>query len=109
MKTFIDARQIDEMLDGFEQEGWLEKSSNDDFTSLGLTDPGIAEREVILKELLLCHQRFASLQSFCQSLLNKVSMMIWHSQEDLAFTPKCGYEVTNHPFVATICSHMRGK
>jgi hypothetical protein len=35
MKTFIDARQIDEILDGFEQEGWLEKSSNGDFTSLG--------------------------------------------------------------------------
>jgi hypothetical protein len=42
MKTFIDARQLDEILEGFEQEGG-------DSTSLGLTDAGMAEREVIFK------------------------------------------------------------
>lgn len=49
MKTFIDARQLDVILDGFEEEEWLVKSSDGDSTSLGLTDAGMAEREVILK------------------------------------------------------------
>ena len=49
MKTFIDAHQLDEILDGFEQDGWLVKSSDGDFTSLELTDAGMAEREVIFK------------------------------------------------------------
>jgi hypothetical protein len=51
MKNFIDARQLDEMLDGFEQNGWLVKSSDGDFTSLGLTDAGMAEREVVFKRM----------------------------------------------------------
>jgi DNA-binding MarR family transcriptional regulator len=49
MKTFIDARQLDEILDGFVQEGWLVKSSDGDTTALVLTDAGKAEREVIFK------------------------------------------------------------
>lgn len=50
MKTFIDARQLDEILDGFVQKGWLVKSSDGDATALVLTDAGKAEREVIFKQ-----------------------------------------------------------
>ena len=49
MKTFINESQLDEILDGFVLEGWLVKSSNDDTTTLLLTDAGKAEREVIFK------------------------------------------------------------
>jgi DNA-binding MarR family transcriptional regulator len=49
MKTFINESQLDEILEGFVQEGWLVKSSNDDATTLMLTDAGKAEREVIFK------------------------------------------------------------
>jgi DNA-binding MarR family transcriptional regulator len=49
MKTFIDARQLNVILDGFEEEEWLVKSSDGDSASLGLTDAGMAEREVIFK------------------------------------------------------------
>jgi DNA-binding MarR family transcriptional regulator len=50
MKTFIGARQLDEILEGFVQEGWLVKSSDGDTTVLVLTDAGKAEREVIFKQ-----------------------------------------------------------
>ena len=49
MKTFIDARQLDEILDGFVQEGWLLKHGEGDGTILLLTDAGKAEREAIFK------------------------------------------------------------
>lgn len=49
MKTFIDARQLDEILDGFILEGWLVKSNDGEATALVLTDAGMAEREVIFK------------------------------------------------------------
>ena len=49
MKTFIDARQLDEILDGFVQEGWLVTDSDGDSTTLVLTDAGKAEREAIFK------------------------------------------------------------
>lgn len=49
MKTFIDAPQLDEILDGFVQEGWLAKHGDGDATELMLTDPGKTEREAIFK------------------------------------------------------------
>jgi len=49
MKNFIDARQLDEILEGFVQEGWLVKGSDGDATALVLSDAGKAEREVIFK------------------------------------------------------------
>ena len=49
MKTFIDAHQLDEILDGFVQEGWLVTDSDGDSTTLVLTNAGKAKREVIFK------------------------------------------------------------
>jgi hypothetical protein len=142
MKTFIDARQIDEILDGFEKEGWLEKSSNGDFTSLELTDPGMAEREVIFKQQSdvrrralhgITDQEYTAVIDVLQRMgiylegvtpsppkiciaPELLSIIAQQSERDdmafsrrLSVTPKCGYEVTHYPFVATICSHMRGK
>jgi hypothetical protein len=142
MQTFIDARQIDEILNGFEPEWWLEKSSHGDFTSMGLTDPGMAEREVIFKQQSevrrralhgITDQEYATVIDVLRGMVNYLegdspsppkiciapellSIIAQQSEHDdmafsrrLAFTPKCGYEVTHYPFVATICSHIRGK
>jgi DNA-binding MarR family transcriptional regulator len=49
MKTFIDARQLDEILDGFVKEGWLVKRGDGDTTALELTDAGKTERETIFQ------------------------------------------------------------
>src|SRR5215472_4198684 len=49
MKTFIDERQLGEIIDGFVKEGWLVKRGDDDATELVLTDAGKAERETIFK------------------------------------------------------------
>jgi DNA-binding MarR family transcriptional regulator len=47
MKTFIDERQLDEIIDGFVKEGWMVKHG--DATELVLIDAGKAERETIFK------------------------------------------------------------
>ena len=49
MKTFIDADQLDEILHGFVQEGWLVKRGDGDATELVLTNTGKTEREAIFK------------------------------------------------------------
>jgi DNA-binding MarR family transcriptional regulator len=49
MKTFIDERQLDEIIDGFVKEGWLVKRGDGNATELVLTDAGKAERETIFK------------------------------------------------------------
>jgi len=49
MKTFIDADQLEEILHGFVQEGWLVKHGDGDATDLVLTDAGKTEREVLFK------------------------------------------------------------
>jgi len=49
MKTFINVRQLDEIIDGFVQEGWLVKHGEGDATILVLTDAGKSEREAIFK------------------------------------------------------------
>ncbi|SRR6266496_2059949 len=49
MKTFIDAGQLDEILDGFAKEGWLVKRGDGDATALELTDAGKTERETIFQ------------------------------------------------------------
>jgi len=49
MKTFIDADQLDEILDGFVQEGWLVKRGDGEVTALVLTNAGKAEREAIFQ------------------------------------------------------------
>ena len=49
MKTFIDARQFDEILDGFVKEGWLVERNDGDTTALMLTSAGKTERETIFK------------------------------------------------------------
>jgi len=49
MKTFIQVRQFDEILEGFVKEGWLVERSDDDTTALMLTDAGKTERETIFK------------------------------------------------------------
>jgi DNA-binding MarR family transcriptional regulator len=49
MKTFIDAQQLEEILNGFVQEGWLSMRGDGDAAVLELTDAGKAERETIFK------------------------------------------------------------
>ncbi len=49
MQTFIDARQLDEIIDGFIEEGWLVKRGEDDAAQLMLTDVGKAQRETAFK------------------------------------------------------------
>ena len=49
MKTFIDADQLDEILNGFVQEGWLVKRGDGEVTELVLTNVGKTEREAIFK------------------------------------------------------------
>ena len=49
MKTFIDADQLDEILNGFVQEGWLVKSADGELTELVLTNAGKTKREAIFK------------------------------------------------------------
>ncbi len=49
MQTFIDARQVDEIIDGFIKEGWLVKRGEGDAAQLMLTDVGKAQRETAFK------------------------------------------------------------
>ena len=49
MKTFIQARQFDKILEGFVKEGWLVERSEGDATAVMLTDAGKTERETIFK------------------------------------------------------------
>jgi DNA-binding MarR family transcriptional regulator len=49
MQTFIDARQLDEIIDGFIKEGWLVKRGEGDAAQLMLTDVGKAQRETAFR------------------------------------------------------------
>jgi len=49
MQTFIDTRQLDEIIDGFIKEGWLVKRGAGDGAQLTLTDVGKAQRETVFK------------------------------------------------------------
>ena len=49
MKTFIDADQLDEILNSIVQAGWLLKRGDSDVTELVLTNSGKAEREAIFQ------------------------------------------------------------
>jgi len=49
MQTFIDARHMDEILDGFVREGWLVKRGEGNGAQLTLTDAGMAKRETVFE------------------------------------------------------------
>lgn len=49
MQTFIDARQLEEIIDRFVEEGWLVKFGEGDAAQLTLTDAGKAQRETVFK------------------------------------------------------------
>ncbi len=49
MQTFIDARQLDELIDGFVKEGWLLKHGEADGAQLTLTDAGKDKRETVFE------------------------------------------------------------
>jgi DNA-binding MarR family transcriptional regulator len=49
MQTFIDARHLDEIIDGFIKEGWLVKRGEGDAAQLMLTDVGKAQRETAFR------------------------------------------------------------
>jgi DNA-binding MarR family transcriptional regulator len=49
MQTFIDARQLDEIVDEFAEEGWLVKLGEGDAAQLTLTEAGEAKRETIFE------------------------------------------------------------
>jgi DNA-binding MarR family transcriptional regulator len=49
MQSFIDARQLDEIIDGFVEEGWLVEHGKGGAAQLALTDAGKAQRETVFK------------------------------------------------------------
>ena len=49
VQAFIDARQLDEIIDGFMREGWLVKFGEGDAAQLTLTDAGRAKRESVFE------------------------------------------------------------
>jgi DNA-binding MarR family transcriptional regulator len=49
MQTFIDAHQLDEIIEGLVEEGWLVKHGESDGARLKLTDAGKRKRETIFK------------------------------------------------------------
>jgi len=49
MKSFINADQLDEFLNGFVQEGWLVKRGDGETVELALTEAGKTKREEIFR------------------------------------------------------------
>ena len=49
MQTFIDARQLDELIDGFAKEGWLIKHGEGDGARLTLTDAGKDKHDTVFE------------------------------------------------------------
>jgi DNA-binding MarR family transcriptional regulator len=49
MQTFIDARQLDELIDGFVEEGWMVKHGEGEGTELTLTEAGKDKRETVFE------------------------------------------------------------
>ena len=49
LQTFINARQLEEIVEGFVQEGWLVKRGEGDAAELTLTDAGKSQRETVFK------------------------------------------------------------
>ncbi len=49
MRTFIDARQLEELIDQFAEEGWLIKHGEGDGAQLTLTDAGKDKRQTIFE------------------------------------------------------------
>jgi DNA-binding MarR family transcriptional regulator len=49
MQTFIDARHLDELIDGFVKEGWLIRHGEGDDAQLAITDAGKDKRETVFK------------------------------------------------------------
>ena len=49
MQTFIDARQLDEIIEEFVEQGWLVKHSEEERAQLTLTEAGKAQRETIFE------------------------------------------------------------
>ncbi len=49
MQTFIDARQLDELIDEFVKEGWLIRHGEGDGAQLAITDAGKDKRETVFE------------------------------------------------------------
>jgi hypothetical protein len=49
MQTFVEARQLDEIIDGFIDEGWLVTRGEGDGAQLTPTDAGNAKRETVFE------------------------------------------------------------
>lgn len=49
MQIFIDARQLDEIIEEFVEQGWLVKQSEEEGAQLTLTEAGKAKRETLFK------------------------------------------------------------
>jgi DNA-binding MarR family transcriptional regulator len=49
MQTFIDARQLDEIIEEFVEEGWLVRFGEGNGAQLTLTDAGKASRETVFE------------------------------------------------------------
>src|SRR5262249_15931266 len=81
MKTFIDERQLGEIIDGFVKEGWLVKRGEDDATKLVLTDAGKAERETIFK--LQSEVRRRALQGITEQEYTIVIDVLQHMVKNL--------------------------
>ena len=49
MQTFIEPRQLEEIIEGFVEEGWLVKFGEGDAAQLTLTDAGKVRRETVFE------------------------------------------------------------
>jgi DNA-binding MarR family transcriptional regulator len=49
MQTFIDERQLDELIDGFVKEGWLIRRGEGDGAQLAITEAGKDKRETVFE------------------------------------------------------------
>jgi DNA-binding MarR family transcriptional regulator len=49
MQTFIDERQLDELIDGFVKEGWLIRHGEGDGAQLAITEAGKDKRETVFE------------------------------------------------------------
>jgi DNA-binding MarR family transcriptional regulator len=49
MQTFIEARQLDEIIEEFVEQGWLVKHGEEEGAQLTLTEAGKAQRETIFE------------------------------------------------------------
>lgn len=88
MQTFIEARQFDDILDGFARQAWLIERSDGDTTALMLTDAGKTKRDTIFalqREVRrrvmqgITEQEYAIVLDVLQRIVNNLEKATPHS------------------------------